>query len=452
MPYGKLGVVLSLAALLLWPQTVTAGFEDQGGARALGLGGAYVAVPADASAPYWNPAGLSFLERATFTGTYVARHMGLDSDNLSFFSGGFAYPMYRAGTLAISGGNFGTDVYSETGGLLSYAYGVGGAFPFALGLNLKYLSKGYDVGADPYVENDPLFASDDGVSAFDLDLGFMASRSRFTLGLALTHLLQPSQAIAEDEDDKLPLTGWFGGSYQVVGTSFDLMPTAALEYVMGDTPNDENKARIHLGLEGRFLPDRMLAARAGFSSAGGGHVSLGAGLKKDLDNGVGLGVDAAYLIPVGDMEAGNTLVVGLNIGFGKRVAQDWATPVRRPPRTPPVTPPPVTPQVEQPRVEPAPPPPPPPPPAPEERWYTVKPGDTLAKIAKEMYGDSSKWPLIYKANLDRIKDPNVLWPGMKLRIPPLPGVGERSGSRLLTRYSLAHVAGDDLGLTVASLN
>ncbi|MCU0613191.1 MAG: hypothetical protein MUE60_15565, partial [Candidatus Eisenbacteria bacterium] len=103
MPYRKLGVaVLGLAALLLiLPGTARAGFEDRGGARALGLGGAFVAVPGDATAPYWNPAGLSFLERATFTGTYVSQHMGLDADNLAFFSGGFAYPMYRAGTLAL---------------------------------------------------------------------------------------------------------------------------------------------------------------------------------------------------------------------------------------------------------------------------------------------------------------------------------------------------------------
>jgi len=51
--------------------------------------------------------------------------------------------------------------------------------------------------------------------------------------------------------------------------------------------------------------------------------------------------------------------------------------------------------------------------------YTVKRGETLPQIAAklEVYGDSSLWPLIYKANRDQISNPAVLWPGQALRIP-----------------------------------
>ena len=51
--------------------------------------------------------------------------------------------------------------------------------------------------------------------------------------------------------------------------------------------------------------------------------------------------------------------------------------------------------------------------------HTVKRGETLPQIAalQEVYGDSSLWPLIYKANRDQISDPAVLWPGQVLRIP-----------------------------------
>lgn len=51
--------------------------------------------------------------------------------------------------------------------------------------------------------------------------------------------------------------------------------------------------------------------------------------------------------------------------------------------------------------------------------HTVKRGETLPQIAAlpEVYGDSSLWPLIYKANRDQIKDPKVLWPGQNLKIP-----------------------------------
>ena len=49
--------------------------------------------------------------------------------------------------------------------------------------------------------------------------------------------------------------------------------------------------------------------------------------------------------------------------------------------------------------------------------YTVEKGDTLQKISKKFYDAFSKWPRIYKANEDVIKDPNRIEPGITLRIP-----------------------------------
>lgn len=54
---------------------------------------------------------------------------------------------------------------------------------------------------------------------------------------------------------------------------------------------------------------------------------------------------------------------------------------------------------------------------PAERSYVVASGDSLSKIAKREYGDASKWPKIYDANRDIIKDPNLIHPGQKLKIP-----------------------------------
>ncbi len=51
------------------------------------------------------------------------------------------------------------------------------------------------------------------------------------------------------------------------------------------------------------------------------------------------------------------------------------------------------------------------------RTYSVKAGDTLSKIAKQVYGDASKWTLIFETNKDKIKDPNVIFPGQVLVIP-----------------------------------
>jgi len=50
--------------------------------------------------------------------------------------------------------------------------------------------------------------------------------------------------------------------------------------------------------------------------------------------------------------------------------------------------------------------------------YIVKSGDSLSKIAKELYGDASRWPDIYEANKELIGDnPNLIHPGQKLNIP-----------------------------------
>ena len=53
----------------------------------------------------------------------------------------------------------------------------------------------------------------------------------------------------------------------------------------------------------------------------------------------------------------------------------------------------------------------------EPRYYVVKAGDSLSKIAKELLGDADRWPEIVAANKDRIDDPNAIEPGLKLKIP-----------------------------------
>ncbi len=59
------------------------------------------------------------------------------------------------------------------------------------------------------------------------------------------------------------------------------------------------------------------------------------------------------------------------------------------------------------------------PPEPEKQFYTVKKGDYLSKIAKQVYGDARKYPVIFEANKPMLKDPDLIYPGQVLVIPPL---------------------------------
>ncbi len=49
--------------------------------------------------------------------------------------------------------------------------------------------------------------------------------------------------------------------------------------------------------------------------------------------------------------------------------------------------------------------------------YTVKPGDTLSKIAKEHYGNANDYMKIFEANRDKLSDPNKINVGQELVIP-----------------------------------
>ena len=56
---------------------------------------------------------------------------------------------------------------------------------------------------------------------------------------------------------------------------------------------------------------------------------------------------------------------------------------------------------------------------PTARFYTVKSGDTLGAIAKAMYGNAGKYPVIFEANKPMLSNPDKIYPGQTLRIPPL---------------------------------
>jgi nucleoid-associated protein YgaU len=50
-------------------------------------------------------------------------------------------------------------------------------------------------------------------------------------------------------------------------------------------------------------------------------------------------------------------------------------------------------------------------------YYVVKSGDTLSKIAKDTLGKPGLYTKIFEANTDQLKNPDVIKPGQRLKIP-----------------------------------
>jgi hypothetical protein len=119
-----------------------------GGARACGMGGAYVAVADDIYSLYWNPGGLNHLTRTELASSY--RFMSLD--RRCFFSG-IAQPLKPDGGYALGWLHAGTEVDgrdingkitermsdSENAFYFAFARGLPLSIPASLGLTMKYL-------------------------------------------------------------------------------------------------------------------------------------------------------------------------------------------------------------------------------------------------------------------------------------------------------------------------
>ena len=58
-----------------------------------------------------------------------------------------------------------------------------------------------------------------------------------------------------------------------------------------------------------------------------------------------------------------------------------------------------------------------PPQAAQVEYYVIQKGDSLSAIAKRYYGNAQDYPRIFDANREVIKNPDLIYPGQKIRIP-----------------------------------
>jgi nucleoid-associated protein YgaU len=53
----------------------------------------------------------------------------------------------------------------------------------------------------------------------------------------------------------------------------------------------------------------------------------------------------------------------------------------------------------------------------DEAFVIVQPGNSLWRIARSTYGHGLQYSVIYQANKDRIRDPDLIYPGQVFELP-----------------------------------
>ncbi|MFB3908435.1 MAG: PorV/PorQ family protein [Candidatus Eisenbacteria bacterium] len=238
------------------------------GARALGMGGAYVAVANDLTAGYWNPAGLAWTNGWQVGGMFSS---GMDVDRkynqigASYGGswGAIGFNWLNAGMTDIpqrnaTGGDMGTFDFSDNAFMLSLAKGFDIA---SFGITGKYLREGLDAN----------IPGDDNVNGYGIDLGFgLALMDQVRLGFAVQDIAGSLGNADEDEVDDIPTNlraGLMVGPIPGLTAAFDVEKT-----------QDDDDYKFHLGGEYRMplSEDFGAAVRLGLND---GEFAAGFGLK-----------------------------------------------------------------------------------------------------------------------------------------------------------------------------
>ncbi|MBI4347899.1 MAG: tetratricopeptide repeat protein [Elusimicrobia bacterium] len=249
----RTAILAALAATAA--HTAHAAFEELGaGARAPGMGDAFVALADDVYAIHYNPAGLGLLTRPEMGASYTKLVTGLtDNSNVSHMFLGYAHPLPKArGTVATQWEqlSLNSSLYSEQQFGLGYARGGWGLGPgrLAAGGSLKYLRRGF--GSFPEAANsyngiattgrpDPVLSGRNSVGKPDADLGLLYHfRRRYSLGMAVRHALQPNMSINPSDNDKIPMIVTLGLNHANVlsnlGVQYETLraPTGARDHAI----------------------------------------------------------------------------------------------------------------------------------------------------------------------------------------------------------------------------
>lgn len=252
------------------------------GARALGMGEAYVAVTDGAVSSYYNPAGLARLDVRELNLMHSEQFGGLENYNTVSFGAPLSDTVYGGISLVHLGvGNIKYTRLWDPSKELSDSNRVEiksreDANDFALYLSgAKHFSEKLDIGLS--VKLIRRVIGPDTAFGYGVDAGVQyRMTSHFDLGVAFRDVTGTTIAWDGRADDRIASTmdagaAWhdqmplFGGTYVI---------TASMLY-FGDSPSVKGLDTMNLGFE--YLMNDIIALRGGSSS---GHGAFGLGIKR----------------------------------------------------------------------------------------------------------------------------------------------------------------------------
>jgi hypothetical protein len=284
-------LILFLFSFPVFAETEDGGYADAFlqpgfGARALGMGGAFVGVADDATGGFFNPAGLVQLKNRTFGAFY--RKMTLDRRS-SYVT--YNQPILEEATIGLAWINAGVgDVVGRnrdgeiTGNLSNYENSIQMFYSrkiieeLSAGLCLEYVQynltniNAYGLGGGLSVMGRPIPK---------LRIGFSAENIGLKLSWTSGNYWKQFDMLGSSTKDEFPVNFRLGASYLL------LKDRVLLSSEVDKSTKQEGK--IHLGAEGWALEN--LAGRIGYDN---GALTLGLGIRQKI-RAVTFGFDYAYV-------------------------------------------------------------------------------------------------------------------------------------------------------------
>jgi long-subunit fatty acid transport protein len=282
------------------------------GARALGMGGAFVGVANDASAMYWNPAGMARATQAEVQLNHAAWLADID-----FNWGGVLLPVGDFGTVGVSATALSMAEMERT--TEEQPEGTGQTFSagsFALGISYaKNLTDWFSIGGTVRYVNEHIWNSNATGFAVDIGTMFTTPFDGLTFGAGISNFgtklkmsgddmlvqkdISPNNgnnanvnASLSTESFDLPLTLRIGVAYQPIADEDQSLILA----VDAAHPND-NAENVSVGFEYSAL-QRILSIRAGYKALGAKdseeQFTVGGGLRYGLTSNLIFRLDYAF--------------------------------------------------------------------------------------------------------------------------------------------------------------